>query len=289
MLNNITQTLDVLPALAGLAKEAKPRSPETADCFAARVQQTAERYPDNMAVTFEGRSVTWKEFNQAANRYARAFLARGLKHGDCASLLMENRIEYLVSVVALNKIGVTAALLNTNLTGRSLVHCIEITGSRACLFGEERMSELSDIRAVVPGVGTYLFIADTGEQDCPSWATDLEEEAADEDASNLAETDKVTLGDRALYVFTSGTTGLPKAAVMSNKRFLITSALAWKGGLRCDENDCIYLCLPLYHGTALFIGAGSAFNSGAGIFLRRKFSASAYLPEVREHGATCFI
>jgi citronellyl-CoA synthetase len=289
MLKNISSTLDVIPVMASIAREAKPRPADTADCFAARVQQTAERFGDNTAVTFEGQSLTWEQLNQAANRCARACLARGLQHGDCASLLMENRIEYLVAVVALNKIGVTAALINTNLSGRSLAHCIEITGSKACLFGEERLGELSDVRAVVPSVETYLFVADSGEQECPSWAYNLDEEAADEESSNLQETADVTLGDKALYVFTSGTTGLPKAAIMTNKRFLITSSLAAKGGLRCDENDCIYLCLPLYHGTALFIGAGSAFNSGAEIFLRRRFSASAFLPEVREHGATCFI
>lgn len=289
MLKDITRTLTEAPVLAALAREAKPRSPDTPDCFAARTEQTAARFPDRTAVTFEGQSMTWRELNEAANRYARACKARGLGHGDSASLFMENRIAYLVAVLALNKIGVTAALINTNLTGRSLAHCIEITGSKACIFGEERLGELGDVRTVLPGVATYLFVADSGEQECPAWASNLDEEAADEQASNLEDTARVTLADKALYVFTSGTTGLPKAAIMTNKRYLVTSALAWKAGLHCDENDCIYLCLPLYHGTALFLGVGAAFHCGAEIFLRRKFSASAFLPEVREHGATCFI
>jgi citronellyl-CoA synthetase len=54
-------------------------------------------------------------------------------------------------------------------------------------------------------------------------------------------------------------------------------------------NDCIYLCLPLYHGTGLFLGVGAAFCTGATMFIRRKFSASNFLSEIREHGATCFI
>ena len=57
----------------------------------------------------------------------------------------------------------------------------------------------------------------------------------------------------------------------------------------CDETDCIYLCLPLYHGTGLFLGVGASFLSGATMFVRRRFSASNFLREVREHGATCFI
>jgi citronellyl-CoA synthetase len=213
----------------------------------------------------------------------------GLKRGDCASLLMENRIGFLVSLIALNKLGVVTALINTNLTGRSLVHCMEITGTRTCLFGEERLEAINDVRQDLPDIESYLYLEDNGASECPRWARDIAEEAQDEDESNLAETDLVTLGDRALYVFTSGTTGLPKAAIMTNRRFLVTSTLSATAGLRCDENDCIYICLPLYHGTALFLGAGAAFNTGASIALRRRFSASAFLTDIREHGATCFI
>jgi citronellyl-CoA synthetase len=76
---------------------------------------------------------------------------------------------------------------------------------------------------------------------------------------------------------------------MSNKRYLLSATLAHIGGLRCDQNDCIYLCLPLYHGTGLFLGVGAAFCTGASMFIRRKFSASSFLDEVRQHGTTCFI
>ena len=109
------------------------------------------------------------------------------------------------------------------------------------------------------------------------------------DADNPPETTQITLGDTALYIFTSGTTGLPKAAVLSNRRYLLSAMLSKSGGIRCNEHDVIYICLPLYHGTGLFLGAGAAFCSGACMFIRRKFSASRFLSEVREHGATCFI
>ena len=117
----------------------------------------------------------------------------------------------------------------------------------------------------------------------------LDEEAAGQDSTNPPQTGQNTLADIALYIFTSGTTGLPKASVISNRRFLLSSALSYKGGLKCKENDCIYLCLPLYHGTGLFLGVGAAFSTGASMFIRRKFSGSNFLSEVREHGATCFI
>ncbi len=290
-IKQVADTLAEVPSLLSLAREIKPRPMSTRDCFGARVEATADKYPEHTAIIFEGRELTWREFNEEANRYAGALRGAGLKRGDTVSLMLENRIEYLAILVALNKLGATAALINTNLTGAPLVHCIQITDSSMIVFGEERLDAIAAVRKdpALQGVAGYLFVPDAGELACPAWASDLVEQAADEDYGNPADTARMTLGDTALYIFTSGTTGLPKAAVLSNRRYLLTAASSSKAGLRCDVNDCIYLCLPLYHGTGLFLGVGAAFCTGASMFIRRKFSASNFLPEVREHGATCFI
>ena len=290
-LRDALTTLTEVSTLLNVAKEVKPRPSSTLDCFAARAQQTAASFPDRTAVLFEGRRCTWRELNAEANRYAAALRARGLKRGDAVSVVMENRIEFLSVLIALNKLGIIAALINTNLTGKPLIHCMKITSSRMCIFGAERLDTIDQVRAnsELQGIECWLFVADAGRDACPNWAIDLGEEAADESSANPPDTAQNTLADTALYIYTSGTTGLPKASVISNRRFLLAAALSYKGGLRCKENDCIYLCLPLYHGTGLFLGVGAAFSTGASMFIRRKFSGSNFLPEVREHGATCFI
>mgnify|MGYP003625881235 CR=1 FL=1 len=286
-----THTLSRLPTLLKVAKEMKPRPLSVKDCFAARVEKTAQRFPDHTAIIFEGSQCTWQELNAHANRYAHSFKRCGLKRGDTVSLMMENRTEFLACVIALNKLGVTAALINTNLTGRPLVHCMSITQSRVCIFGEECSSAIEAVRAdeALAALSSFFFVSDSGTKACPDWAEDLGTASSAESGDNPDDTGRVTLGDTALYIFTSGTTGLPKAAVLSNRRYLQSAALAYAGGLDCDENDCIYLCLPLYHGTGIFLGVGAAFCTGATMFVRRRFSASSFLPEVREHGVTCFI
>ena len=204
--------------------------------------------------------------------------------------MMENRIELLASVMALSKLGVAAAMINTSLTGRSLAHCISITGSSICLFGEERLAAIDEVRGGLElDDGAYLFVPDSGDVAAPEWSRDLSQLAQEASDSNLPETAEVTLGDTVLNIFTSGTTGLPKSAVVSNRRLLISAGLSHLLGLRCNEQDRIYLCLPLYHGTGLFLGFGAALLSGACVIVRRKFSASAFLPEVRDHRANCFI
>ncbi len=290
-INEVAATLAEAKVLPGLARALKPRPLDTRDCFAARAEATAARYPQHTAIIFEGREISWSELNACANQYVGALRGIGLKRGQSVSVMLENRIEYVALLIALNKLGVAAALINTNLTGGPLVHCMGITDSVMCIFGEERLDAIADVRddPALAAVKHYLFVPDAGEQGCPGWASDLAEEAADEDRRNPPDTGSNTLAETALYIFTSGTTGLPKASVLSNRRYLITAALSHKAGLRCDEKDCIYLCLPLYHGTGLFLGVGAAFCSGATMLIRRKFSASNFLSEVREHGATCFI
>ena len=288
-LKDVLSTLAEVPTLLQVTKETKARPLTTRDCLAARVERTAARFPTHTAVIFEGQSLTWTELNAKANRCSSALRAQGLAAGDAVSLIMENRIEFLTSLIALNKLGAITALINTNLVGSPLIHCIKITKSKMCIFGEERLQEIADVKSD-PGlecVKNWLFVKDAGKQLCPAWATNLEEGA--ENNTNPAQTNQNTLADVALYMYTSGTTGLPKASVITNRRFLLSSALSYKAGIKCKENDCIYLCLPLYHGTGLFLGAGAAFSTGACMFIRRKFSGSNFLYEVREHRATCFI
>lgn len=290
-LRDVIATLTEVSTLLSVVKEVKPRPTSTSDCFAARVERTTARFPNRTAIIFEGQTRTWRELNAEANRYAAALRARGLSRGDAVSVVMENRIEFLSTLIALNKLGIIAALINTNLTGKPLIHCMKITNSRMCIFGAERMDTIDQIRghSELQDIERWLFVADTGRETCPAWAINLGEEAADENSNNPPDTGRNTLADTALYIYTSGTTGLPKASVITNRRFLLAAALSYTGGLKCNEKDCIYLCLPLYHGTGLFLGVGASFSTGASMFIRRKFSGSNFLSEVREHGATCFI
>jgi citronellyl-CoA synthetase len=284
-------TLAQVPTLLKLKKGMKPRPLTDKDCFGARVEANASRIPSHSAIVCEGNEVTWSQFNAIANRYAHTFLAEGMQRGDVVSVFMENRIEFLATLVALNKLGVTAGLINTNLTGRPLTHCVSVTESKKCIFGEELCDALDEIKADLnlSEGADYYFVPDSGKVPAPNWSKDIGKLADNETTDNPTDTGQTELGEIALYIFTSGTTGLPKAAVMSNRRYLAGASLAGVAGLKCDERDRVYLCLPLYHTTGLLIGAGSALTSGASMFIRRKFSASNFLKEVREHNCTCFV
>ena len=290
-IRDVAVTLAQAPALLALRKGLKVRSYAEKDCFARRVEANAQRFGRRTAVICEGRTLTWAEFNALANRYAHQLAARGVQRGDAISLLMENRIEFLALTVALNKLGAITGYINTNLRGKPLIHSITVTESRKCIFGEELAQALAEVKAELPLAegADYLHVPDAGQVPAPNWAQNMVDEGAGLEAANPPATLQNTLGDTAMYLFTSGTTGLPKAAVISNRRFLASAGLAHMAGLRCTEKDRLYICLPLYHGTGLLVGVGAAFCSGAGMFIRRKFSASNFLREVREYNTTCLI
>ena len=287
----VFRTLRDVTAILRVRKFLAPRPPETIDSIGLRVEQNAARSGTRPALLFEGRSVTWSELNALANRFASVFRARGVRAGDAVSLMMDNRIEFLALVIALHKLGAVVALINTNLRGAPLVHCIGVAGASVCVFGEELTDAIDGIRAMLAerSNASFVFVADRGERKAPDWAVDLTALAPGHTSDDPPETQSVTLGHKALYVYTSGTTGMPKAAVMTQRRFLGSAMASWKVGLRLRETDRLYLCLPLYHATGLLVGWGAVLCAGASAFVRRRFSASNFLAEVRRYETNCFV
>lgn len=269
----------------------KPPTTDTLRSLPVLVEEHATERPDEIALLHEDAQVTWRELNERANRIARTLQAQGVTRGDCVSLCMQNRIEFVETMLGICKLGAIAGLINTNLTRQPLVHCINLIESRMCVFGEEQLEALSEVReelALEDGKD-FLFVRDQGTGPVPNWAIELDSTDADTDADNLPITREVPMGDTAWYVFTSGTTGMPKAAVLSHKRILPTAGMCSDLLLRLNSTDRMYNCLPLYHATGLMVGLGAAFHAGASTVIRRKLSVHAFWDDIRKYECTSFV
>ena len=126
---------------------AKQRSDDEIMSFSLLVERNAHSYPHNPAILFEEKILSWKELNEQSNRVANYLKSSGISSGDCVSLFMQNRIEFVVNVVAICKLGAIAGLINTNLTKQPLIHCINLVNSKKCIFGTELSDALEEVLA----------------------------------------------------------------------------------------------------------------------------------------------
>ncbi len=185
-------------------------------------EDTVERYPDNSMLLFEGRHWTYAEFNAEVNQLAHLLSDRGVVRGDTVAMFMENRAEFVLTMLALVKLGVSASLVNSSLSGAGLVHCINATNASRCVVGEERADVLAEVLGDLDlkSGRDYFWVPDEGASAVPQWAEDAIAAMANMPAENLPVTREITAGEPALYIFTSGTTGLPKAAIMPHRKIL---------------------------------------------------------------------
>lgn len=247
-------------------------------------EELAERFGGRMALISDRESLTYSAYNARGNRYARWAAAHGVGKGDAVALIMPNRPEYLCIWLGVIRAGGVCALVNTNLTGPSLAHCINIVEPK---------------HIVVDASLTERFETCRDFLDCDAriWAhgacghglerVDLAVEAVSDAPIPRAERPALTIDDRALFIYTSGTTGLPKAANINHYR--IQSIMnGFAAATASRESDRIYVCLPLYHTSGGVLAVGIALTVGGSAVIRERFSAREFWDDVVRYECTMF-
>ena len=237
-------------------------------------QERAARYGDRVFIRFGDQQVTYREANATANRYAAVLAARGVGRGDVVGIMLRNSPQAVLMMLATVKCGAIAGMLNYHQRGDVLAHSLGLLDAKALVLE----SDLLDAVDECGGSGV-----------APTTIEEMEQLSATAPTVNPPSASAVLAKDTAFYIFTSGTTGHPKASVMTHKRWLSALAIFGGLGLRLKGSDTLYSCLPLYHNNALTVAIGSVINSGATLALGKSFSASKFWDEVISNQATAFI
>lgn len=252
---------------------------------AARLlEHNAEAWPDKVALVFEDQRWSWRDVDERANQWAAFFAREGVGRGDVVSLMMDNRPDFLFAEMGLSKVHASSALINTHLVGKPLSHAIAVARPRLVLVGSEHVD---NIEPVLGELDAPVIVHRDGDDEAGRFRV-VNDEVAGCSAARV-DYGKARTSEPMGYIYTSGTTGLPKAAIITNRRYqmVITgfSRIAHQAGL----DDVIYVALPLYHGNAQWAGWGTCLHSGAAMALRRRFSASHFWDDVNRFGATRFV
>lgn len=290
----IIKVLQIMPRLPSmifnLVKGLKSIAGNPAKSWGLELERIARLYPDNPAVKSPDGSLTYRQLNERANQYAHYLITKGVNRGDIVTLCFENRPDLLAAYCGCSKVGAIASLINTNQRGDSLAHSFNLNRGKVVIIGEECCGFFNEARDGIDlSRSTAVMVQDTGKEGA-SGLVDITSELERQSRENPSTTKAVTLKDTMAYVYTSGTTGgMPKAAVIINKRAL--SAMFWFGKfvMPVKPTDTIYIPLPFFHTNAITVGWPPALYNGAAVALRRKFSAGKFLDDVRAFGATHFI
>ena len=263
--------------------------PEDRMSFGTFLDYNEEHYANRPALLYKDKSYTHKELNEWINRYANYFLSLGFKKGDIINVFLENRPELMFTIGAMTKIGTIASLINTRQRSSTLVHSLKINKVKAYIIGEELYDAFEEVRNQLELTSERLyFLKDKGNMTIPEDFIDLNEAVKDHDVTTPATMNDIIGKDPYAFIFTSGTTGLPKAAPMRHVHMM--GAIYGWGGMANDmkPEDIIYITLPLFHSNAVHVGWSSALRGGSAVALARKFSVKNFWRDVRKYKATCF-
>lgn len=248
--------------------------------------ELAQTHGDAPALLSDREQFTYRELAARANRYAHWAHAQGIAKGDTVCLLMPNRPEYMAVWLGITQAGGVAALLNTNLTGPSLAHCINVVTPKHIIVAADLYEMFAQAQGLLAGAAQrWLHGESAAAADLPRIDTAL---------ASLPDTplppDKrpaLTTEDRALYIYTSGTTGLPKAANINHYRLMLAS-YGFSGIMNTRASDRMYDCLPMYHTVGGVCATGALLVNGGSVVIRERFSAHEFWSDVARWDCTLF-
>lgn len=248
------------------------------------LRRAATECPDRPFIRMMAGEWSYRQVDQASDRLAAGLSAQGVRRGDHVSLMLPNCIEFAQLWFALAKLGAVAAPVNTAFRSEVLAHAVNLVQSRLLIVHASLLAPLQQVRGELSSVTSVLVCGDAppapGHE---SWGRLL---AVEPDARTLPRPE-LGFADLCLLLYTSGTTGRSKAAMISH-RFVLANGQQVIDGLGLRPSDVLYCPYPMFHLDAAVMTLAPALLLRGVAAIGERFSLSRYWDEMRALRATVF-
>ena len=242
------------------------------------LRQRAIRSPHRRAITFEGTTLTYRELQERIDRVAIVLRDGGIRAGDRVGYLGFNHPAFIETLFATARLGAIFVPLNFRLTGSELHFIVDDAGCHTIVADSNHLDVLDTIRGEV-AASRWLSVESTRD----GW--DEYTAAVGAVAEPLGHMPPVDAEATAVIMYTSGTTGLPKGAMLTHANFWWNNA-NYAHMLDVFEDDVTLVFAPLFHIGGLNVTTLLTLQKGGEVVLHRSFDPVAALDDVPKYGVT---
>ncbi|HEX2027912.1 MAG TPA: long-chain fatty acid--CoA ligase, partial [Nitriliruptorales bacterium] len=248
--------------------------------LAARLRDVADRTPDRTALLWQDRQVTYAELDRRVDAAAGGLQRLGAGPGDRVALMLGNTPHFVEAYLGALRAGATAVPVNTALTAPEVEHILTDSGARVMVAAES----VGPVLDHLPRAALEHLIVAGGRQRTAAALTSTWQELLDR-GDPLREAQRHP-DEVAVLLYTSGTTGRPKGAMLTRRNLAANQDQVLATPLAVRTDDVVLTVLPLFHVYALNVGLGSVIRVGATLVLTERFDPVRTLDLLDRHGVT---
>ena len=246
------------------------------------LENTVKKYPDKVGFIYGNWRLTFKEFDGIVNRIAAGLEKHGVKQGDHVAVLLGVQMEFSLSFFALMKLGAIVVPLNTRFKGEELAYEINDSESKVLIVDEEYWPFIDSVRGQLKTIGKIFFNGPHVPGGTLPFSLLKENKEDGFTKAALSESDD------AAIMYTSGTTGKPKGAILHQRGFVLTAMLV-SDFIQFEPEDKMICCVPLFHITGLSCLMLPPIFSGVACVYMRQFKTKDFLETMAKEEVTQYM
>lgn len=243
------------------------------------LNRSAIHFPDSIAYMYGDQCVTYEKLNQLVNQFAAGMSAQGISKGDGVALLLGNSPEFLIAYYGILRLGAFVVPINPLFTKDEISYILENSQVKAVIAHESIEPTLSELKKQLVNLNLVIYT----EADKQEWTW----EHLMESSTSVSESPFVDQEDLAVILYTSGTTGKPKGAMLTHRN-LASNADSISKLLELDENDRVVAVLPMFHVFCMTVCLNASIACGSTVLIQSKFSPVDVVDTIQKRNATIF-